>query len=230
MQTNNCEKHDESVIKIIHDLKTPINAQTIALESFLQTAENKISQDEKDLIELTLNSCNYMQKLIDIFTSVDKLKTQKIILYYEKFDIKELIVSSINELKILLKYYKLNLDFNYEESFNVNADKLQIKRVIENLLSNSINYAFKNSTIKINLFVKNRFFVFEIQNKSPYIEPKNLKDIFKKYKTLSSTYNKNSVGLGLYLSQEIIKAHQGKMIAKSKVDNTNVFGFAIPIN
>ena len=81
------KEKNEYFAKIVHDLKTPIIAQIKTLESFLIAVENKISQEEKDLIELTLNSCNYMQKLIDIFNSVQKLDYEAIKLNYEKFNI-----------------------------------------------------------------------------------------------------------------------------------------------
>lgn len=229
LKTKNDSK-EEYIVKIIHDFKTPINAQIKALELFLSSTESKILQEEKDLIELTLNSCNYMQKLIETFTCVHQLKNTSLILNYEKFDIVELIRNSIKELTILLKFYELDILFDYQKEIIINADKLQIKRVIENLLSNSINYAYKNTKIKINLSLKNESLVFTIKNKSQYIEPIVLKEIFKKYKTQASRYNKHGVGLGLYLSQEIISAHWGEMIAKSSVDETNVFGFIIPIS
>lgn len=224
------EKKDEYVAKIVHDLKTPIYAQISALKSFLNTASEKISQEEQDLIKLTLNSCNYMNKLVEIFNSVNKLNFESIKLNYEKFDIVELTKSLIKELDILTKYYELKILFNSNDKIIVNADKLQIKRVIENLLSNSINYAFKDSCVEINLYTQKNQLIFETKNKSPYIEPNILKEIFKKYKTYSNLYNKNGVGLGLYLSKEIINAHLGSMIAKSSTDNINVFGFRIPID
>ncbi|MBQ8634540.1 HAMP domain-containing histidine kinase [bacterium] len=230
LKNKNPNKQEEYIIKIIHDLKTPINAQIKALESFLTTTKDKITQEEKDLIELTLNSCNYMQKLIETFTSINKLNTENLLLNYEKFDIVELVSSSINELKILLKYYELNIIFDSTKEIIVNADKLQIKRVIENLLSNSINYAYKNTNIEIYLTKKNNNICFEIKNKSPYIEADVLNEIFEKYKTYPLNYNKNGVGLGLYLSKEIIKAHFGKMSAKSLNDNINIFSFSIPID
>lgn len=229
LKTKNDPK-EEYIIKIIHDFKTPINAQIKALELFLETTKSKIIQEEKDLIELTLNSCNYMQKLIETFTSVHQLKNTNIILNYEKFDIVKLVKNSIDELKILLKFYELDIIFDNEKEIIINADKLQIKRVIENLLSNSINYAYKNTKIKIKLEKMGENLIFEIKNKSSYIEPNVLKEIFKKYKTQASKYNKNGVGLGLYLSQEIISAHFGKMIAKSSLDETNIFGFIVPIS
>ena len=224
------EKKDEYVAKIVHDLKTPIYAQISALQSFLNTASEKISQEEQDLIKLTLNSCNYMSKLVEIFNSVNKLNFESIKLSYEKFDIIELINSLIEELNILVKYYELKIHFEPTNQITINADKLQIKRVIENLLSNSINYAFKGTVVEINLFVQKNQLIFEIKNKSPYIEPHILKEIFKKYKTYSNLYNKNGVGLGLYLSKEIINAHLGTMIAKSSTNDTNIFGFRIPID
>lgn len=220
---------DEYIAKIIHDLKTPLHAQISALESFLSTAREKISQEEKDLIELTLNSCNYMQKLIEIFNSVHKLNFESIKLNYEKFDFMELVVSCLDELKILIKYCELKIDFKNKESLIISADKLQLKRVVENLLSNSINYAFKNSTIEISFNKIGDFLNFQITNKSPYIENQTLKEIFQKYKTCAGLYNKNGVGLGLYLSSEIIQAHFGSMFAKSNPDNTNIFGFRVPI-
>lgn len=224
------EKKDEYVAKIVHDLKTPIYAQITALQSFLTTAGEKISQEEQDLIKLTLNSCNYMNKLVEIFNSVNKLNFESIKLNYEKFDIAELTSTLIDELNILIKYSELKIYYNFKKEMIINADKLQIKRVIENLLSNSINHAFKKSTIEINLSTQKNQFIFEITNKSPYIEPDVLKEIFKKYKTCSGLYNKNGVGLGLYLSKEIINAHLGSMIAKSYENNTNIFGFRIPID
>ncbi len=219
---------DDFLAKIIHDLKTPTIAQIKALECFLTTCSDKFNQDEKDLIELTLNSCNYMQKLIETFNFVHKLNYEEIILNYEKFSLISLIENTINELKILLKYYNLNVKFKYDEEIVVNADKLQIKRVLDNLISNSINYAFKNSTIYISVESKKGETSIEIKNNSPYIEPKVLKEIFEKFKTYPSNYNKAGVGLGLYLSKEIIHAHFGKMIAKSYPDNINIFGFIIP--
>ena len=225
---NFINKEDEYVLKIIHDIKNPIIAQITALESFLSTASNKISQEELDLIKLTLNSCNYMFKLIEIFNSVYNLNFEPLKLNYEKFDVVKMINSSIAELKILLKYYELNLYFDCKDEIIINADKLQIKKVIENLLSNSINYAFKNSEIRVNASVVDGKLLFEIKNNSPYISFESLKEVFNKHKTLA-LYNKNGIGLGLYLSKEIINAHNGIIIAKSYPEDISIFGFEVPL-
>ena len=221
-------KKDEYISKIIHDIENPVLAQITALELFLSAIGNKISHDEKDLIELTLNSCRYLYKLVEIFNSVYKLNFEPLKLNYEKFNIVELVEDSIRESRILLKYNELNLEFSCKKEITLNADKTQIKRVIETLFSNSITYAFKNSTIRIELFKTNNKILFEIKNNSPYIEQDVLKDVFNKHKT-QALYNKNGIGLGLYLSKEIINAHNGTIIAKSFPEDISIFGFEIPL-
>lgn len=222
-------KNDEYVLKIIHDLKTPTYAQIKALESFLMTTSSKISQEEKDLIELTLNSCNYMQNMIEIFSMVEMLNYEPLKLNYEKFDMYELIENSIEKFKILLKYHELNIDFTGNETV-VYADKMKLRGIIENLIYININQAFKNSKISISLSHHKENAIFEVKSHSPYIEPKILKEIFERNKMYPSYYNKAVIGLGLYLAKEIINAHFGVMILKSEIENINVFGFEIPEN
>ena len=223
------EKKEDLLANIIYDLKTPTNAQITALESFLKTSGKKINSEEKDLIELTLNSCLHVQKLIDNFSSAYRLNFENLKLNYEKFDIVNMINTIIKEADILLKYSQLNVDFNLKDEIIIYADKAQVQKGIENILYNSINHVFKDSTIEIAISKEKNYLIFQTKSKSPYIEPQILKEIFDKYKTHNTNYNKTIVNLGLYLSKEIICAHFGKMIAKSFDDNTNILGFSIPI-
>ena len=222
-------KKEEYLTRIIQDLKIPALAQVSALESLLKSVEPKYSTEEVDLIKLTLNSCNYMKKLIDTFSNVYKLNCSKLTLNYDKFNLVELLKEVINESEILIKYNELGIELTSDNEITVNADKMQIKRVIENIILNSINSSYKNTTLQIKIAKFKNEVCFEVKNKSNYIEPNILKEIFDKYKNNSSLYNRPSVGLGLYLSKEIINAHYGRMIAKSYIENINVFGFYLPL-
>lgn len=223
------KRNDEYLTSIIHDLQTPTIAQIQALQSLIRTLEKKISNDEADLLELTLNSCSYMRQLIETFSMVNKLDHERIKLIYEKFNLTELIDEIVFECKILFKYYNLKVEFNKKDETIVFADKNQIRTVVEHIISNAINQAFKDSTIIINIKKNKNDVSFEVKNSSLYIEPEVLKEIFEKKKVHNSSYSPAGVGLGFYLCREIINAHFGKMVAKSSVDNINVFGFVIPL-
>jgi two-component system NarL family sensor kinase len=160
---------------------------------------------------------------------VHKLNYEKINLTYENFDIVKLAKDVCLELGILLKYRKLEYEFICPDEIMINADKLQLQRVIENIFSNCINHSFPNSKIIVYMLEKDNNLIFKVKNSSSYIKKEILNEIFEKFKTYPSAYNKAGVGLGLYLSKEIIKAHSGKMFAKSYPENINVFGFEIPV-
>ena len=99
-----------------------------------------------------------------------------------------------------------------------------------NLLSNAINYGYRNTQITINLYEDNNNISFEIKNHSKYIPEERLADIFEKYKTTDNTrFHKTSTGLGLYLAKQIIDAHNGKIYASSDINETCTFGFSLPV-
>jgi len=219
---------EKYLIKIIQEFKTPAIAQSCALEALLETAKQKFSKDELELIELTLNSCNYMRKLIDTFLNVLKLNLEKLSLKYTKFNLVELLNEVLDGLNLLLKYNGLKVELKCKKEVIINADSLQIKKAIENILLNSIKNSCKNSIIEINIEIFKNEILFEVKNKSPYIEEELLNGIFNKNKKQISVLKNPSKEFGLYLSKEIINAHFGRMLAKSDSDNTNILGFYLP--
>jgi signal transduction histidine kinase len=114
-------------------------------------------------------------------------------------------------------------------NFDTELDKMQIKRVITNILGNSISYAYENTQIIVTIKQDENGIGFNAKNKSAYINPETMNNLFKKYVSHAAKFNKVGVGLGLYLSKQIIDAHNGSIYAKSYEDNSNIFGFTLPI-
>ena len=226
MKTKN--KKIDFLPKILYDLKTPALAQITALETLLKISGKNFGSQDKDLIELTIHSCRYMQHLIEVFGMINSMESEKIKPFCEIFDINQVLKKILNELKIILKYKNLTVNIDTSKELLVYADKLYIKITIFNLLSNSIDYSFDNSSIDINFFFFFYHLFFEIKSQGTPIMSSISKEIFEKYKR-KSTFNKTTLGLGLYLSKEIINAHFGTIIAQSQENNTNIFGFEIPI-
>jgi len=220
-------KQDDYLEKIIHNLKTPTSAQIQALQSFLQTSQDKISQEENDLIKLTLNSCNKMHSLIETISSIEKLNYEIIKPNYEKFNLTSLLDNILKESEILLKYYELKIKNSINENIVINADKLKIKKVLESLVSNSIEVAQKNSQITIEAQIKKDELFFEIKIISNSNELTKLKEIIENHNILK-TKERLALHLGLYLSKEIIHAHFGRMILNIFPDQRNTLGFIIP--
>ena len=107
------------------------------------------------------------------------------------------------------------------------ADQMHIRRVMYNLISNALKYKKEGTKIIVELSEDENNFKFSVINEGvPYSE-KELEQFFERYYTKESMFQRLSTGLGLYLSKQIIEAHNGKMIAQSTKDGINTFGFTL---
>lgn len=233
-------KKETFVATLTHDLKTPTVAQIRMLELLLDGTFGELSPEQKEVTEQMLKSAKYMLQMISRVLHIYKFENGNIPLEYQTFDLKELLVECTKELSPLSCDRNLEFEIKTNKNQNkqkkndtvVSADKIQIRRALVNLISNSIFYANKHTKIEIDLEQKDENIVFTVTNSSPYIPPDILNTLFDKYVSspLNSKPNSGGCGLGLYLTERIIKAHEGKMIAESSRDNKNTFGFIMPKN
>ncbi len=225
------EQKDSFVATLTHDLKTPTIAQIRMIELLLSDTFGEMPETQKEMLSHILNSCKYMQRMISYVLNTYKLENGKTKLKNEDFDFEELIKECCLELD------SLNMDKNLKfiTKFNLKSpaargDRAQLKRVVINMISNAISYAFNNTAIELVLEENDENIIFCTINESPYMPPDILNRIFEKYVSgvCNTRFNKTGTGLGLYLSEQIISAHNGKIIAESFIENKNKIGFAIP--
>lgn len=223
------EQRETYIATLSHDLKTPTIAQVRALELLLSGQLGAFNEDQKEMLKLTLDSCNYMYDMVYTLLSTYKFENGDITLNYSSFDIVKMIKESINEISNLTAENQVTIEFDDSFEQYVDADKIELKRVIINLLSNAINYAYKKTEVTVTVNRCGKNLEVRVQNSSPYIEPAALSDLFRKYVTHSDKFNKVGIGLGLYLSKRIVEAHEGQIIAESSKKQRNTFGFIIPL-
>ena len=224
------EQRETYVATLTHDLKTPTIAQIKALDLLLNEHMGPLNDEQKELLTLTKDSCNFMYEMLSTLLSTYKYENGDYVLNYEKCNIISLAEESINELEAMLKEKNVTVHVHTEGSnFDTELDKMQIKRVMTNLLGNAISYAYDNTQIIVTIKQDENGIGFNAKNKSTYINPETMNNLFKKYVSHAAKFNKVGVGLGLYLSKQIINAHNGEIYAKSFEDNHNIFGFVLPI-
>lgn len=230
LEKNIQNQRDTYVATLSHDLKTPTIAQIRALELLLSKDIGEINKDQEELLKLTLDSCQYMYEMVSTLLNTYKYENGETVLNYDYFDINKLTEECLNEVSQLTaeKEHLIIFKPNAKENI-INADKIQIKRVIMNILSNSITYAYTKSDLEISIKTFDKKIEVCVKNESPYMPPEVLNTIFNKYVTHAEKFNKVGAGLGLYLTKQIIEAHNGKIIAKSYPENRCKFGFIIPI-
>lgn len=218
------------VASLGHDLKNPTIAQIRSLELLLKGSFGSINNEQRELLEMVLDSCRYMNGMLSSLLATYRNYGGVVKLVFEDFSLPDLVNECVTEMIYVAKDKGININI-INETFDgiTKADRVQIKRVIMNLLSNGIKYAFPNTTLNLQTYKIKNSICFEFQNESPYIPQEKQKAIFAQYVSFAAAHNELGIGLGLYASKKIIDGHNGKIFVESYKNNRNSFGFRIPV-
>ncbi len=224
------DRKETFVATLTHDLKTPTIAQIKILDLLLEDTFGPLNDEQKEMLEQIKISCQYMYDLIFTILDTYMIDNGQTKVKLEEFNIADIAKTTVKELSSLAheKGQRLNLINNLQNEV-IYADKSQIKRVIVNLISNAISYAFKDTDVNVTISEDENNFECFVQNKAYPIKQELLDNIFVKFKKPENAkFQKTRNGLGLYLSKEIVSAHKGEIYATSNEDGICTFGFKIP--
>ena len=221
------KQRETFVASLSHDLKNPTIAQIRAIELILKGKFGKVLPEQREIMEMLLDSCKYMNAMLGNVLATYRNEKGTIKLASEKVSIADLAAECTDEMVYLAKDkgIKITLENNAQKD-TVWGDMIQIRRVIMNLLSNSIKYAYSNTELKLFVYNEENYTCFRFENKSPYLPPEIQERIFARYISYSKAHS--GIGLGLYTSKKIVDAHGGYMFVKSYENETNIFGFKLP--
>jgi len=122
------------------------------------------------------------------------------------------------------------LNFILERDIRIFADKIQLKRVIKNLIQNAILYGKPNTPIDIQIGEIPDFTTIKIKDHGAGISKEQIDKIFNRYYSAGKKFRKIGTGLGLYLSKQIAKAHDGDLTVESVEGEYTEFCIKIPVN
>lgn len=208
------------IATIVHDLKNPIQAQVISLKMLRNENLGILNDKQKELIDIILESCNYLKQLLKTMLEVYKLETGVVKLNNEDINIDKLIQNSIKEIAAFSSYKKVSIEYvNTIKNQIISADKILIRRVISNLLNNGINYSKMNSQFKIELEEDSERIYLKFIS-TGYIIPEEVRShIFDKYVTSQGLTHRTGTGLGLYYCKKALELHNAKIYLVSHNEN-----------
>ena len=219
---------EDFVATLTHDLKVPIVAESNILEFLMEEKFGPISDKQKEAIKNMQVSNQELIELVQIMLETYKIKNTGVILYREEFEINPFINDIINEMSSIAEKNNLKIRFKEYENITINADKLQLKRVIKNLIQNAILHSESEKNIDISVVKTQTEVDISIIDYGKGISKEDLEKIFKKYYSTAKKFRKIGTGLGLYLAQQIVKSHGGEIIVNSNNEQGTEFCIKLP--
>ncbi|MCI8418082.1 MAG: HAMP domain-containing histidine kinase [Lachnospiraceae bacterium] len=225
------QQNKELISNISHDLKTPITAVKGYVEGLMDGVADTPEKQEK-YIRTIYNKANDMDRLINELTFYSKIDTNRIPYVFDKINVHDYFEDCVEEMGLELEQKDIRLGyFNYaDEDILVIADAEQLKRVINNIVSNSIKYMDKlNGSINIRVRDVGDFIQVEIEDNGRGIESRDLPYVFDRFFRTDASRNssKGGSGIGLSIVKKIIEDHGGKIWATSKPGTGTVMNFVL---
>ena len=219
---------EDFVATLTHDLKVPIIAETNMLELFLNESFGEISEKQKIALKNMQASNKELLDLVQIVLDTYKFRSQTIRLYRENIMLKGFISEIITEMRPIADKSKNALVFYHSRDIRVLADRIQLKRVIKNLVQNAISYGEHNSPIEITIGEIPMYITIKVKDYGKGISQTEISKIFNKYYSAANKFRKIGTGLGLYLAFQIIRAHGGDLTVESELGKYTEFCIKLP--
>ena len=222
---------EEFTATLTHDMKVPVIAELNSLNYLLEGRFGELNAKQKEVLNLMKSSNSELKELIENMLDIYKLEQHKLQLNPTENDINDFIISILKEVEPLAlegQHY-INSDLSKTENLTLIFDTFQMKRVIKNLLQNAFSFSRNGEEVKIETDINNEKVQISVINKGVGISEEELELIFQKYYSGSSKFRKSGTGLGLYLSKQIMNAHNGNITADCSQQGYTKFTVSLPV-
>ncbi len=222
-------KKDEFISIASHELKTPLTSVKGYMQLLGRSVEKGDIPTVKKHLEKAQIQLEKLNELIADLLDISKIESGKLKFNKKCFSIDELLDSVIDIIR------QTNPEFNIlrkeKIGLEVYADEMRIEQVIINFLTNAIKYSPGTSEIKINVNVIGEKVYVGVRDFGIGIAPDQQKSVFDKfYRVEETAIHFQGLGIGLFISAEIIKRHGGEVGVKSTPGEGSEFYFILPIN
>lgn len=220
---------DEFISIATHELRTPFTS----LQAYGEIIEAKLEQgDHKDILSLTKKLNKQIQRFRNLLVQLldtGRISEGKLTLHKSRFDLTDLIASVVQELRTLSAGHDLKLRCNSPTV--IDAEKERITQVLTNLISNAIKYSPEGGDITIDCRIVKEGVCVSVADEGIGIPEQFHSKVFDRFFRVETKESQSisGIGLGLYITSEIIKMHGGTIGVKSNKGKGSIFFFTLPM-
>lgn len=208
------KSRDEFLSIASHELKTPLTSLKLHLQ-IMEKRSEKLGPEIAFSPENVMKFLGYAEKgldrlihLVNDMLDISRVATGKLTLNLEPTDLGALTREVSERLLPILTLSGCQLDLKINDGVAVTLDKFRIEQVITNLLTNAAKYAAE-CPVTVTVEKSGKMAKLIVADKGPGISPENQKKIFERFERIENDVSVAGLGLGLFISKEIVELHHG---------------------
>jgi len=217
-------KKNEFIALASHELKTPLTTT----KGYLQILErSEIDQVGRRFLTKALKQLERINALISELLDISKIEAGKLSFHMETFDLGELILDIVETFHFSSRTHTIFVN-NAQGNYLVEADRQRMEQVMINLITNAIKYSPDANNVHITLESSLLEVSVQVTDEGMGLGHDQQEKVFTRFYQVEGTSKMAGLGLGLYLSKEIIDRHGGYIGVNSRLGKGSTFYFSIP--
>ncbi|MEX5664268.1 hybrid sensor histidine kinase/response regulator [Pseudomonas fluorescens] len=224
---------DDFMSIVAHEVRTPLNGL------ILETQLRKMHLARDNAAAFTLDKMHAMVdrderqiksliRLIEDMLDVSRIRTGKLSIRPSRFDLVQLVSNLLQNFAAQIEAAETEVSFTAPAPVEGNWDEFRIEQVVTNLLTNALRYGGR-SPIQVRVYREGNEARVEVQDRGIGISQENQKRIFQQFERVSAKTVVAGLGLGLFISEQIIAAHGGSIVVESEINEGALFRVCLPI-
>ena len=222
-------RKDEFISMASHELKTPVTS----LKGFAQVLQRRLQTqgDAQGLHYITRMDAqiNKLTRLVGDLLDVSKMQAGKLSFDIEPFELDALVLETVENVQAATPTHEISIEGRTNGC--VQGDKDRLGQVFINLLTNAVKYSPKTEKVAVHLTRDRREAIVSVQDFGIGIDAVHHQKIFERFYQVTDPEEKTfpGLGMGLYISSEIVERHYGRMWVESRKGEGSTFSVALPL-
>lgn len=222
---------DDFMALASHELRTPLTAARSALQLIMRNANGEPdSQTLQRWSGVALRQVERLARLVSDLMDVGRLQTGRLNLQMQPVALGEVVTQAVEAVRLLAPKQPIEVS-TPKEPLTIAGDPVRIEQITTNLLINAVKYAPQSPQIKVRLRRKGNQAEVQVEDAGPGIAAAKLPHLFTRYYQTEEgeSGNQGGLGLGLFLTKELVTAHGGTVEVDSRVNEGTTFTVTFPL-
>ena len=224
---------DDFMSIVSHEVRTPLNgliletqlrkmhlARDNAAAFTMEKMHAMVDRDERQILSLI--------RLIEDMLDVSRIRTGKLSIRPAEFDLARTVDRLLENFSALISAAQSSVNFTAEYPVVGQWDEFRIEQVISNLLTNALRYG-ANKPIDVTVYIEGNQAVVDVRDQGIGISQENQQRVFQQFERVSASQVAAGLGLGLFISEQIVAAHSGTISVQSELGEGALFRVCLPL-